>query len=315
MVTLYIGEAEVDAYTADLVERLYALQTARPTVWLPVGPSGRNLAKRILQKYPALLVDTVVVPAHFNRTSGGVVSIDAAPDDLRGKDVLVIDSAVHSGNTMLGVVEEACSRGAASVFSYTLVLKRTSVLVPTLWGVMIDDHDRAYFMLDSIPNNRLKAKAGVTHLRQLVESDIDVLPPVISENAAMNRITWADRWFDIRCGERERSTYLLYSGGVLVGYVTCVINGSRDALTIDEVAVDKNHEGKGFGGVLMRFVETMARHVGASEINLWGVDKRVPLYEHEGYQIDPGVTGLTLEGSKYIYMRKQIVHHVSPLRL
>ncbi len=43
--------------------------------------------------------------------------------------------------------------GAKQVCSYALVMKHSSGFIPSFWGVTIGDHDRAYFLLDVLPNN------------------------------------------------------------------------------------------------------------------------------------------------------------------
>jgi GNAT superfamily N-acetyltransferase len=315
LITHFLGQPEVDAYLADLVERLVGMDAERPTLWLPIGPSGLILAARILDKHPDLVESTSISPVDFNRTSKEVMIDADLPNDLRGRHVLVLDSSVHSGNTMLEVVRSADGQAAASVTSYSLVLKQNSTFVPTFWGLTINDHDRAYFLLEKMPNNRLRTKVAGTYLRQLSEKDIESVPLVASGLAPMDRVTWADRWFDIRSGDRDRKTYLLQKGSQVVGFVTFVVSESRHAVTVDEVAVQKGMEGQGFGGALLRFVETMARHVGASELNMWAVDKQVPKYETLGYSKDGGKSPMKLEGSDYFFMRKLIIHHVSPLKM
>ena len=315
MITHYVGTPEVDAYLADLVDRLLSLGPERPQVWLPIGPSGRILAERILEKNNELADNTLIVPVHFNRASESV-SIDAdRPEDIKGRDVLVLDSSVHSGSTMLAVVRAACERGASTVASYSLVLKRSSSFVPTFWGLTIDDYDRAYFLLDSIPNNRLKSRVAGPYLRRLAKTDIESLPPVVSGLASMDRITWADRWFDIQTSDRERNTYLLQLGATAVGFVTFVISDSRGTVTVDEVAVSEAMKSRGLGGLLLRFVETMARHLGASELNMWAVDNQVEKYERLGYEKAPSYDSMRLDGNEYFFMRKRIIHHISPVRV
>ncbi len=255
-----------------------------------------------------------VIRAVFDRPTKGVTFLDLdAVADLAGKTVLVLDSAIHSGSTMHCVVREAYEQGASAVVSYSLVLKRRATFVPTYWGLTIGDFDRAYFLLKKIPNNRLRSDAVGTYLRRLASEDVDTLGAVPCGLDAMDRVSWGDRWWDIQSSERERSTYLLYVGTELCGYVTFVISG--DAVTIDEVAVREEFRGRKLGGLLCRWAETMARQARASELNLWGVENQVATYERFGYTKEPSEKPRLLEGKQYFFMRKPIVYNVSPLKL
>ena len=315
MVTHYLGSQEVDAYLADFLQRISNFGDTRPTVWLPIGPSGRILARRLLQQRAAPVDETVIVPVHFDRPTKAVTMEIDSVDDIANKNLLVLDSAAHSGATMLAVVRKAQELRAAMVVSYSLVLKRKSTFVPTFWGLTIGDHDRAYFLLDNIPNNRLRSRFGGAYLRQLVSEDVASLPPMLSGLEAMDRITWADRWFDIQCSERERSTYLLYVDRDVAGYITFAISERYAALTVDEVAVREDLRGQGLGGALLRWAETTARQVGASELNMWAIEDQVPKYEKLGYATVPGVSSMKLEAKDYFFMRKRVVYLASPMKM
>src|SRR5207302_1003484 len=185
---------------------------ARPTVWFPIGRSGEVLIERLLLRFPKLTEETVIDRVNFDRKTSQTFFTDGDPADaLAGTHALVIDSSVHSGGTMLRVLKAVGAYKPASVSSYTLVLKRSSTFVPSLWGVMINDHDRAYFLLDQLPNNRLHKSVHNTHIRRLTKDDFNV-PPVVSGLNSIDRVTWGDRFYDMACSEHERRTYFLEQG-------------------------------------------------------------------------------------------------------
>lgn len=313
MITHFIGEAEVDAYLRDLAGRLAASESNRPRVWIPIGRSGRVLADRILRLDEAagFIDDTVIVLASYDRAKNQAQLDPEEAEEIRGQRVLVLDSSVHSGITMWGVVLEVFKYEPAQLEAYSLVVKRGSTFVPTFWALTMDDHDRAYFMLDRLPNNRLQKPDGVrgVFIRKLARTDLDVLGPVTSGLDSMDRITWADRWYDMRRSDKRRCTYLLHLGTNVVGYLTVASNADGSILTIDEVAIDRTQQRKGLAGTLLRWAETVARQSGISLIELWGVDDAVELYARLQYQKVDSEPAMRLEGHDHFLMQKRLIHH------
>lgn len=309
MYTLYLGLEEVDAYLRDLAARFLALGDRRPAVWCTIGPSGAAIAQRLLNVAPALVDGTRIAPVNFDRRTREVTFEFDESAEIAGEHVLILDSSVHSGTTMHRIVRRVQEFDPASLSSYTLVLKRSSTFVPTHWGLMIGDYDRAYFLLDKLPNNRLNPKSPDCHFRRLTDDDLDSAP-VVSGVDSIDRVTWADRWYDMRSSERERRTYLLESGKDLVGFVTFVTTADGTTLLVDEVVVDERFQGGGYGSALMRWAETMARQLRCSELRLWAIDDQVSFYERLGYEPTGQGDQMNLEGHTYELMRKKIIYHI-----
>jgi GNAT superfamily N-acetyltransferase len=282
MHTHYLGQEEVLAYCRDLVARLKAMGACIPTVWCPIGRSGEELAASILGTDQSLIPSTSLVRVDYNRDSEQVTCTDGDIDaDVPGKHVMVLDSSVHSGATMSSIVERVAGAGPASICTYSLVLKRSAAFIPSFWGVTINDHDRAYFLLDELPNNRLSPKTPSVHIRRLGKRDLGK-PPVLSGLKSLDRITWCDRFYDMESGTRNRVSYILESKADILGYVT--VTFANTAMFIDEVAVAEGNTGKGNASALVRWAETCARQACAEEIRLWGVASAAPMYEHLGYK-------------------------------
>jgi|ERR1051326_4742481 GNAT superfamily N-acetyltransferase len=313
MRTYYPGDAEVDAYLRDIAARFAVLEPNYPHVWCAIGPSGRILARRLL-KLAAELTGSLIVVRCDRMTHVNTIDTGDPAREIGGKDILVLDSSVHSGNTMLGVVRDVAKLKPKSITTYSLILKRSSAFVPTCWGLTIGDHDRAYFLLKRLPNNRLHKTALCRHLRLLTEADLGV-PPVKSGLESMDRITWADRYYDMRCSDRERRTYLLEVGDAIVGYVTFalkVLTTGDTVLFVDEIAVAGDQQNKGYAGTLMRWAETSARNLCCSEMRLWGIREHVDVYAHLGFEVIVPEATMTLDGEVYIHMRKRVIYHIKP---
>jgi GNAT superfamily N-acetyltransferase len=228
--------------------------------------------------------------------------------------VLLFDASVHSGGTMLKALRDIEKHGATGVCTYTLVLKRGSQFIPGLWGVMINDHDRAYFQMDMAPNNRLTThlneKHPYTHLRQLGEADVRK-SPVVTEVASLDRHTWGDRYYDMRESGDGNCTYLLETSNAIVGYVT--VHFADHVLYVDEVAVDVRHRKHGYGGVLMRFADTLTRQQDCWSVRLNAIRDRVEWYQGFGYKVLAGRNPVHVETEEYVPMEKRLVHHVPPM--
>ena len=115
--------------------------------------------------------------------------------DFAGKNVFLFDGAVHSGSKIQNCARKILGLGATGICTYSLVLKHSSKFIPTLWGLSISDTDRAFFLLDSIPNNRLDAgphqdSPPYVHIRALSENDLDIAT-VVSGVPSLDRVTWS----------------------------------------------------------------------------------------------------------------------------
>jgi len=233
-----------------------------------------------------------------------------------GQSVLLFDSAVHSGSTMAKTVRELRSYGATEICTYALVLKRGSRFIPSLWGVMVNDQDRAYFLLDRTPNNRLTThlseKHPFVHLRLLDQEDTK-LPPIRSGVPSMDRATWGDRRFDMVESDFARCTYLLEASTGVVGYLT--IHYTHDGcMAIDEVAVDESRRKLGYGGVLLRFADTLARQSDCWIVRLSAIEEKTSLYEKYGYQFVPGRQPNLLDTETYYPMERILLPHEARAR-
>jgi GNAT superfamily N-acetyltransferase/hypoxanthine-guanine phosphoribosyltransferase len=309
MNTLYLGNEEVDAYLNDLAKRLQAPGSNRPMAWFPIGRSGEVLVDRLLRHFPELGEGILINRVNFDRKTSEISFTDGKPGDIAsGRHALIIDSSVHSGGTMLRVLKAISVEKPASVASYTLVLKRSSMFVPSLWGVMINDHDRAYFLLEQLPNNRLHKAVHNTHIRRLTKEDIN-LPVVVTGLDSMDRITWADRYYDMACSEHERRTYLLEQRDEAIGYLT-VSRVGTNSFRVDEVAVGQAFQDKGHAGTLLRWAETCARQMSCERAELWAIENEIKMYEHCGFEAAIGVEAMDLAGEKFFLMYKRLIHHL-----
>ncbi len=197
MHTWHLADDTVDAYLRDFLDRLLQIPNVERWVWFPVGGSGNKLANCALRLASRELVDMTQLCRVSHVRQKEEISFDDDDLDglLRGANVLVIDSSVHSGWTMNAVTREIASHGPRDITSYSLVVKRGSSFIPSYFGLVIDDHDRALFLLGKYPNNRMMPTGVV---RRLDKSDI-TRPPVVTGVPSCGRHARG------RCPQRSRA--------------------------------------------------------------------------------------------------------------
>lgn len=323
MVTYFLGKEEVSAYLRDFLIRLELLD-AVPTLWCPLTRSGNALLNELLdlvaEHHPKLIETVSVMPIEVSDQTREIrfTKGDAAKD-IRGQNVLIFDGATHSGGTMAKCVGEVLKHGAASVCTYSLVLKRGSAFIPTMWGLAVDDVDRAFFLLDKIPNHRLdaggpaspKKKKGLNiHIRLLCDEHLQKTL-LVSGLASIDRVTWGDRYFEMKTGGQRHCTYVLERGDKILGLMSLTHRASA-CLFIDEIAIEREHQGKNIGPVLMRFADTMARQFDCQKIQLQAISTKINFYSGFGYKVIVE-SPLKLDGEEYWLMEKPVIGIMSLL--
>ena len=185
MKTYLVTKEHIQAYLLDYWKRVKEFAekdggTLNDLRWVMLGESGRVLLQTLQETLGHTVGDpNLLIMAKYNReaksvdlwtlkeieelrkkTSGAnndstVVSRDYVRETLKNKRAIIFDSSIHSGRSMLALVKEVQKYAPTSVASYSLVLKRNSDFIPNHFGFLIHDWDRALFLLDALPNNRM----------------------------------------------------------------------------------------------------------------------------------------------------------------
>lgn len=306
MITYFLGQEEVIAYARDLAKRLMALGDNFPLTWCPLGISGQKIAGVIADQLPPDVMENVkFVRIGSDRSTGEATYIDPVEGADLSKPVLVLDSAIHSGRTMLHAVGLISDAGAQEVITYSLVIKGGAELVPNYFGVLIADHDRAYFQLASIPNNRLKAKPPFGVLRVLTAEDIS-RPLPKTGLASMDSTKFSDLIYEQ--ASRGTHVYVYEHAKAICGFVSFEHRDRK--VFVDAVGADIAYHGRSVGGLLVRWAETWARSHKCEVVELWAIEERRPFYEHMGYEVDGQL--LDLGDEQLRLMRKRMLYNVKP---
>lgn len=324
MISHFLGREQVEAYCRDLAKRLIELGDEFPLIWFPIGFSGMELYQVILKFIPREHLGKMLLqPLTYKKPKKGtpgqalLTPMEGYTEDALKKEVaeavrnckscvLILDSSIHSGSSMLESVRFVRDLGTSNILTYSLIIKRQSGFIPHYFGLVVGDHDRVLFLLNSIPNNRLsKPKAKPTGiLRKLNPSDAHQEYKIETQVPSISKIGWGDLWYEMHAHGFQ--VYVLELDGKLVGYVKYRI--VKHSLLLDVIAVDKNFQGVGAGAALFRWAETSARSASCQDIQLWGIENQVQAYEGAKYV----KTGEMLDvggGERYFHMRKALLYH------
>ncbi|MFZ2727683.1 MAG: hypothetical protein WAX77_15635 [Methylococcaceae bacterium] len=318
MKTYFFGKEEIDCYCSDLAERLIKLDGDYPTLWCLIGFSGEKIARVVIDFIREKGGSTPnVVIASYDRNNKNVIFTDGYEENCfkTEKPILIIDSSIHSGKSMLNVAKKLNAEGANHLISYSLVLKRSADFIPTYFGVIIDDYDRAFFQLDKIPNNRMLKNKPFGIVRTLVPEDAHRNPPYVE-------MDMADKALEIHFGdfiyEKETIDSKVYVFE-LDGKIEAILSfryKSNGSLFIDFIATsnNKNIRGQKVGGMLMRWAESCARSSNCCCIELYAIEERVSFYENCEYKrigktLDCGTAGT------FVLMRRELLYNIKKLNI
>lgn len=303
MITYYLGDTEVRGYAQDLARRLDG--DSFPSVWFALGQSGARMADVVAESLnEERRRELRVVRVTCDRTTKAVRIIDdISTIDLGMARVLVIDSAIHSGSSMLTVCEYLATLGAGSMATYSLVLKISSCFVPSFFGVLIGEEDRAYFQLDELPNNRLmKSRDAYGYIRPIREED--VLLPTIAVGVESVESSFGELLYEHKA--RGSSVYLFIHNNEVCGFVCFRVNGDR--LFLNTLASGSAHRSRGVGTALVRWAETYARSRRCRVIELWAIDSKIDFYANLDFSRVEGRKIRYSNDVSYNFMRRKILY-------
>jgi GNAT superfamily N-acetyltransferase/pyrimidine operon attenuation protein/uracil phosphoribosyltransferase len=309
-----LGVEEVKAYARDLATRLLGLGQSFPKTWFLLGLSGQVFADVVFDELETALQnwdgdlnvdlnDVQIVRVSCNRESKDVKFVDAF-DITKAVEhsCVLLDSAVHSGHTMLAVYNRLRDVGFTDVITYTLLLKRNAIMIPNFFGVLIEENDRCLFQLDSIPNNRLAKSPPFGVLRELSASDAK--RPFLNTGTAAVDTTFSALLYE---QERGSKVFVYEHQKEICGVLSFQKNGKT--VFIDLIANSENYRKKGVGGAMMRWAETWARSTNCEAIELWAITDRIDFYKKRKFvELD---RLLDLGDSQYRLMRRKLLYNTS----
>jgi GNAT superfamily N-acetyltransferase len=304
LITHFLGEDEVAAYCRDFARRLTALGHNFPAKWFVLGESGEKISALIFELLPSELRKKVkATTVYVDRKTNRVRYANAPGDRLGNRGVLLIDSAVHSGQSMSRVVWSLWQHGASSVLTYTLMLKRSSKFIPTYFGILVEDKDRVYFQLDEMPNNRLCETPPFGVLKEVEPADFK--KKLLKVGPPFEDLTIGDLLYEKRT--RNYHPYLYELNGQVAGFIN--FGKKKNVLFVDAWATAKRFQGKGIGGALLRWAETWGRSNRCDAIELWAFKPAIKTYKHLGFEFLGNNIMKLGTGQSYSLMGKKLLYN------
>lgn len=315
MHTYLLSDDEIRRYGLDFVSRLESLGDSAPKAWITIGISGDKIAAEILKNSPSSTVrPTQVYRVSFDRKSRAIIMRDGdqLPSNNNGP-ILVIDAAIHSGSSMRHVVDALFKNNNREILSYSLVVKKTSELIPNFFGILIDEHDRVFFQLEHFPNNRLRTRKPFGVLRTLREDDIRRAPNCLTVGVpSIDKTSFSDLWYYVKT--QHSNVYVYEVAGRIVAFLHFKYQ-NFGKLYLDLIACDASVQGMHIGSILMRWAESFARSAKCVAIELWAIENRVSWYAGRGFEVVTGEIMNLGGGEKYQKMSRRILYNVKPVEL
>jgi hypothetical protein len=306
MHTYFIDRGDVTAYLLDFTERLREIKGDMPITFCYIGESGDELLTAIVEADSSIIGnDTYVVDAYYDKKTRAVSfkGGDADVELLKDRRVVVIDSIVHSGRSMAAVANKVRSTGARSVCTYSLIICRGSTFIPNMWGLTINDHDRACFLCKTIPNNRLSEGGPSVHIRKLSAEDRSIIEGVgeifhIDERGLKEMVDANER-------QESRLTYVIEDGGEIGGYATIEFD-SLSKVTVQRLAVRQGAMEDVYAEALMRWSETLGRQADCDKIEIWINRDEVEKYKEWHFEC-----AIERADGEYVPASHKIAYHVA----
>jgi N-acetylglutamate synthase-like GNAT family acetyltransferase/hypoxanthine phosphoribosyltransferase len=307
MNTIHLSDDQVRSYVRDLARRISDLGEEMPQIWATIGFSGSFLGKILAEERPDLYdkVDELIIAIDRSTNTVSYPAEENSEELVKGKRVLIIDGTVHSGLTLLRVIEKLEAFHPAKICSYALAVRRNAGVIPNNFGFLIGDFDRVQLPTGKyLFNNRLSPFGTYRKLREE-----DAPRPMINTGTDfIDKIGWDDRWYEVST-DSKRHVYLHDHNGSICGFVNFRCQDDGDVILLDEVGVDQSCQGNKLGGHLMRWAEHFARHANFSTIELWAVDDRVEWYSQMGFERTIKKP-INLSDHSFIQMSKKILYNL-----
>lgn len=275
-----IGQATFDRFADDLLARLDKLdEKRRPLVWVPVGMSGVRVTQAIAKRAVAWpwAERLRVVPLCWNQERvKHEFQSDSDTDAVAECPVLLIDSVINSGVTLLGALDvlNELERSPRTITVYAVAARRSAEMVPNFFSISIGHNDRVFLPWhQQRPNNRLTPE-GI--FRGLREEDLG-RPRMDCGQDFIDRVEWSDRWYSLK-REQGRVTVVCELDSQIVSFINFTVDSLGGEAHVDEIAAGKSFTGRGFPGALLRYAETRARGAGCTRIALWSHESVIDYY-------------------------------------
>jgi GNAT superfamily N-acetyltransferase len=307
----YVRQQMLRSQISSLVERLLHFDIKAPILWCPISAGGKEILNIIAMTLKrkrgcALLKNSSFISVDVSDDSVIFYGSNDLKRDINHNCVILLDLVINSGYAFKQVTDEVSKYHPYAIITYAPFVRNNTVFVPSIFESVIGEKDRI------VLEGASKASTFLTNtnhigvsLKRLTSKDLKSRK-ISCGVKSMDKITWADRFYDMVNSTESRVTYLLINHEVIVGYLTCHLHRS-DCMMLDEIAVSKKYLGMGYGGVLMKWLDIYSRSKDCVSIVLWSIHEQIPFYKKAGYKLIPGES-MSLDGETYFLMLARLVY-------
>jgi len=238
-------------------------------ILIGAGNSGNTIASRI----SAMIGQTegagavTFYPIEVGQKGGELRGID--PQKIAGQSVLICDSIVNTGKTLLHLKEQFKNYGAKDVKTLTLFLRRGAALLPNFWITDIGKEDVVFFGTDCYPINLYDKgniqKLDVSHCGSEVDCGKAFINPVV------------DDYYFRQCVDPTYCGYVIEDKNKIVGILFFKHTGPNQ-IYLEVLCVGCQFQGLGYGSNLVKFFDEYCAMNGITDVKLYAHESAVEFW-------------------------------------
>lgn len=139
-------------------------------------------------------------------------------------------------------------------------------------------------------------------IRKTKKEDLPRLSEIFRTEKAkkpyLQKLTKKESISKIKDSLRDKEVYTLEINGKAEGFFICILKPEKKQIYLDELWINRKSQGKGYGKLIMKFIEERYRKRGFNEITVTA-DKNAnasKFYQNQGYKIR----------NEWLYLAKRI---------
>jgi hypoxanthine phosphoribosyltransferase len=242
-------------------------------IFIGAGESGEEIVNKLLNKIGSQN-DKI---EHYRMDVGnkGHEFQELIFNDFNGKSILICDSIVNTGSTLLQMRKYFLEKGAKDVKTLTIFLRNGSKFIPNFWVSAIENYEDVIFGIKKYPINCYPKGS----IKKIEQSDCG---QKINCGKQFIRQT-IDDYYHRQCMDPECCGFLIEDEGKNVG-ILFLKYLSPSIVYLEAIGIDEDKQDLGYGSTLMSFFEDFCRMNRIKKVKIWAYEDRVGFYEKFEFQ-------------------------------
>lgn len=238
-----------------------------------LGPSGVLVANKIARDISEK-AGVYIEPVSLDVSEKGE-RIERIAWEPQGKEILLCDSIVNTGGTLMRSRRYLVSRGAKTVRTAALVVRRGGMIVPNFYCLEVERQDKVFFGSDEYP---IRGTRDATLRIATVGDrnvDLDVPEPYVNSDLA-------DFEYD-RAANSSAKTYVIETPEGEACGVFHFRHEPDNSVFLDTLAMSRPFRGRGYAGEVLRFIQEYCRFARVGRCSMYAIDEMVATYSRYGF--------------------------------